>query len=128
MQTALSALHDHLFDGVTFEMFLERVNNHPRCCINYDPSHFVLQQLDYLEFIDIYHSRIKALHIKGRRVPSQWPSGRVLIAGARARRSRLAAELLSFAAPNESSQSKGAQDDLTEPKMARTSEQGWFSS
>ena len=55
---------EDLFDGVTFEMFLERVNNHPRCCINYDPSHFVLQQLDYLEFIDIYHSRIKALHIK----------------------------------------------------------------
>ena len=53
-----------LFDGVTFEMFLERVNNHPRCAINYDPSHFVLQQLDYLAFIDIYHDRIKALHIK----------------------------------------------------------------
>ena len=55
---------EDLFDGTTFEMFLERVNNHPRCCINYDPSHFLLQQLDYLEFIDIYHSRIKALHIK----------------------------------------------------------------
>jgi sugar phosphate isomerase/epimerase len=55
---------EDLFDGVTFEMFLERVKNHPRCCINYDPSHFVLQQLDYLEFIDIYHSRIKSLHIK----------------------------------------------------------------
>ncbi|AOS81129.1 MULTISPECIES: sugar phosphate isomerase/epimerase family protein [Hydrogenophaga] len=55
---------EDLFDGVTFEMFLERVNNHPRCCINYDPSHFLLQQLDYLEFIDIYHERIKALHIK----------------------------------------------------------------
>jgi sugar phosphate isomerase/epimerase len=55
---------EDLFDGVTFEMFLERVNNHPRCAINYDPSHFVLQQLDYLAFIDIYHSRIKALHIK----------------------------------------------------------------
>ncbi len=55
---------EDLFDGVTFEMFLERVNNHPRCAINYDPSHFVLQQLDYLAFIDIYHERIKALHIK----------------------------------------------------------------
>jgi sugar phosphate isomerase/epimerase len=55
---------EDLFDGVTFEMFLERVKNHPRCAINYDPSHFVLQQLDYLEFIDIYHTRIKALHIK----------------------------------------------------------------
>ena len=55
---------EDLFDGTTFEMFLERVDNHPRCAINYDPSHFVLQQLDYVEFIDIYHSRIKALHIK----------------------------------------------------------------
>jgi len=55
---------EDLFDGTTFEMFLERVNNHPRCCINYDPSHFVLQQLDYLAFIDIYHERISSLHIK----------------------------------------------------------------
>jgi hypothetical protein len=55
---------EDLFDGVTFEMFLERVDNHPRCCINYDPSHFLLQQLDYLEFIDIYHERITSLHIK----------------------------------------------------------------
>ena len=55
---------EDLFDGVTFEMFLERVDNHPRCCINYDPSHFLLQQLDYLEFIDIYHERITSLHVK----------------------------------------------------------------
>jgi sugar phosphate isomerase/epimerase len=55
---------EDIFDGATFEMFLERVNNHARCCINYDPSHFVLQHLDYLEFIDIYHTRIKAFHVK----------------------------------------------------------------
>ncbi|MGL4576647.1 MAG: sugar phosphate isomerase/epimerase family protein [Burkholderiaceae bacterium] len=55
---------EDLFDGTTFEMLLERVKGHRRCCINYDPSHFVLQQLDYLAFIDIYHERIKALHIK----------------------------------------------------------------
>jgi sugar phosphate isomerase/epimerase len=55
---------EDIFDGATFEMFLERVNNHPRCCINYDPSHFVLQHLDYLAFIDIYHARIKAFHVK----------------------------------------------------------------
>ena len=55
---------EDLFDGTTFEMFLDRVNQHPRCCINYDPSHFLLQQLDYLAFIDIYHARIKALHVK----------------------------------------------------------------
>ncbi len=55
---------EDLFDGTTFEMLFERVNNHPRCAINYDPSHFLLQQLDYLSFIDIYHERIKAFHVK----------------------------------------------------------------
>jgi sugar phosphate isomerase/epimerase len=55
---------EDLFDGATFEMLLDRVGNHPRCGINYDPSHFVLQCLDYLEFIDIYHERIVAFHVK----------------------------------------------------------------
>jgi sugar phosphate isomerase/epimerase len=55
---------EDVFDGATFEMFLDRVKGHPRCAINYDPSHFVLQQLDYLAFIDIYHERIKAFHVK----------------------------------------------------------------
>ena len=55
---------EDLHDGITFEMFLERVQGHPRCNILYDPSHFVLQQLDYLAFIDIYHERIKAFHVK----------------------------------------------------------------
>ncbi len=55
---------EDLFDGATFEMLLDRVDQHPRCCINYDPSHFLLQQLDYLAFIDIYHQRITSLHIK----------------------------------------------------------------
>lgn len=55
---------EDLHDGVSFEMFLERVGGHKRCNILYDPSHFVLQQLDYLEFIDIYHPRIKMFHVK----------------------------------------------------------------
>jgi len=55
---------EDLFDGATFEMFLEKVGNHKRCMINYDPSHFLLQQLDYLAFIDIYHERISAFHVK----------------------------------------------------------------
>lgn len=55
---------EDLHDGVTFEMFLDRVHQHPRCNILYDPSHFVLQQLDYLQFIDIYHPRIKMFHVK----------------------------------------------------------------
>lgn len=55
---------EDLHDGVTFEMFLDRVGNHPRANILYDPSHFVLQQLDYLAYIDIYHERIKCFHVK----------------------------------------------------------------
>jgi sugar phosphate isomerase/epimerase len=55
---------EDLFDGITYEMFLERVNNHPRACLLYDPSHFVLQQLDYIQYIDFYHERIRAFHVK----------------------------------------------------------------
>jgi sugar phosphate isomerase/epimerase len=55
---------EDLHDGVTFERFLESVGQHPRANILYDPSHFVLQQLDYLAFIDIYHERIRAFHVK----------------------------------------------------------------
>ena len=55
---------EDLHDGVTFERFLDAVDGHPRASILYDPSHFVLQQLDYLAFIDIYHARIKAFHVK----------------------------------------------------------------
>lgn len=55
---------EDLFDGTTYEMFLEKVNNHARACLLYDPSHFVLQQLDYVQYIDFYHERIKAFHVK----------------------------------------------------------------
>ncbi|MCO6496085.1 MAG: sugar phosphate isomerase/epimerase [Chitinophagaceae bacterium] len=55
---------EDLFDGETYEMFLEKVNNHPRACLLYDPSHFVLQCLDYIQYIDFYHERIKAFHVK----------------------------------------------------------------
>ena len=55
---------EDLHDGVTFEMFLDRVKQHPRCNLLFDPSHFVLQQLDYLSFIDLYHRRIKMFHVK----------------------------------------------------------------
>lgn len=55
---------EDLHDGASYEMFLDKVNNHPRACLLYDPSHFVLQHLDYLAYIDIYHERIKAFHVK----------------------------------------------------------------
>lgn len=53
-----------LFDGITYEMFLARLNNHPRCNILYNPSHLLLQKVDYLNFIDIYQSRIKGFHVQ----------------------------------------------------------------
>ncbi|WP_102798085.1 sugar phosphate isomerase/epimerase family protein [Bowmanella denitrificans] len=55
---------EDLHDGVTFERFLDATGQHPAANILYDPSHFVLQHLDYLAFIDIYHERIKAFHVK----------------------------------------------------------------
>jgi sugar phosphate isomerase/epimerase len=55
---------EDLHDGASFERFLEATGNHPRARILYDPSHMVLQQLDYLAFIDIYHEHIRAFHVK----------------------------------------------------------------
>ncbi|WGO96792.1 sugar phosphate isomerase/epimerase [Saccharophagus degradans] len=55
---------EDLHDGITFERFLEATGNHARANILYDPSHMVLQQMDYLGFIDVYHERIKAFHVK----------------------------------------------------------------
>ncbi len=65
---------EDVHDGITFEMFLEATGNHPRCHILYDPSHFVLQQLDYLEYIDLYHQHIKMFHVKDAEFN---PTGRV---------------------------------------------------
>ncbi len=55
---------EDLHDGITFEMFLEKVKNHNRCNMMYDPSHYALQHLDYLSHIDIYHEKIKMFHVK----------------------------------------------------------------
>ena len=55
---------EDVHDGVTFERFLHAVGDHPRANILFDPSHLVLQQMDYLGFIDVYHERIRAFHVK----------------------------------------------------------------
>lgn len=55
---------EDLHDGASFERFLEAVNHHPRAAILYDPSHLLLQQMDYLGFIDRYHERIRMFHVK----------------------------------------------------------------
>ncbi len=55
---------EDLHDGVTYEMFLDRVKNHRRARMLYDPSHYVLQGLDYLDHIDIYAAAIGMFHVK----------------------------------------------------------------
>ena len=55
---------EDLHDGVTYERFLKATDNHSSAKILYDPSHFILQQLDYLQFIDFYHDKIRMFHVK----------------------------------------------------------------
>jgi len=69
---------EDLHDGASYEMFLDVVDDHPRANLLYDPSHFVLQCLDYLEFIDLYHDRIVAFHVKDAEFR---PNGRVGVYG-----------------------------------------------
>ena len=69
---------EDLHDGASFEMFLNAVDQHPRAMILYDPSHFVLQALDHLAFIDIYYSRIRMFHVKDAEFR---PNGRVGVYG-----------------------------------------------
>jgi sugar phosphate isomerase/epimerase len=69
---------EDLHDGASFEMFLEAVGNHPRASILYDPSHFVLQALDHLAFLDIYRDRIRMFHVKDAEFR---PTGRVGVYG-----------------------------------------------
>jgi sugar phosphate isomerase/epimerase len=64
---------EDLHDGATFERFLSAVDEHPRANILYDPSHMVLQQMDYLAFLDLYHERVRAFHVKDAEFR---PSGR----------------------------------------------------
>jgi sugar phosphate isomerase/epimerase len=67
-----------LYDGATYEMFLEKTKNHPAACLTYDASHFLLQQLDYMEFIKLYGDRIRAFHVKDAEFR---PDGRVGVYG-----------------------------------------------
>ena len=69
---------EDLHDGATWEMFLDAVGQHPRANILYDPSHFLLQCLDYLHFIDLYRDRIRMFHVKDAEFR---PDGRVGVYG-----------------------------------------------
>ena len=66
---------EDLHDGITFERFLSVVGGHPRANILYDPSHMILQQMDYLAFLDIYHDRVRAFHVKDAEYHSSGRSG-----------------------------------------------------
>jgi len=66
---------EDLHDGVTFERFLDAVDQHASANILYDPSHFALQQMDYLSFIDHYHERIKMFHVKDAELKPNGRSG-----------------------------------------------------
>ena len=67
-----------LYDGATYERFLDKTDDHAAACLTYDPSHFLLQQLNYVEFIRLYHDRIKAFHVKDAEFR---PDGRVGVYG-----------------------------------------------
>ncbi len=67
-----------LFDGATYEMFLEMSGDHEAACITYDPSHMLLQQMDYIQFIEIFADKIKAFHVKDAEFN---PTGRVGVYG-----------------------------------------------
>lgn len=69
---------EDLHDGASYEAFLDHVDQHARACLLYDPSHFLLQQLDYLAYIDLYHERIKCFHVKDAEFR---PNGRVGVYG-----------------------------------------------
>lgn len=69
---------EDIHDGASYEDFLRHVGDHARACLLYDPSHFVLQQLDYLEYIDLYHQRIRCFHVKDAEFK---PNGRVGVYG-----------------------------------------------
>jgi sugar phosphate isomerase/epimerase len=69
---------EDLHDGATFERFVDALGGHSAASILYDPSHFVLQQLDYLSFLDIYRDFIGMVHIKDAEFN---PSGRQGIYG-----------------------------------------------
>ena len=66
---------EDLHDGLTFERFLESTKNHSRVKMLYDPSHFILQQLNYLDHIDIYHEYIKMFHVKDAEFNSNGKAG-----------------------------------------------------
>ena len=69
---------EDLHDGLTFERFLAVTHQHRRAKILYDPSHMVLQAMDYLAFLDLYHPYVRAFHVKDAELR---PTGRAGVYG-----------------------------------------------
>lgn len=66
---------EDLHDGTSFEMFYEATGKHNRVKLLYDPSHFILQQLDYLAYIDHYHEFFGMFHVKDAEYNKNGKSG-----------------------------------------------------
>lgn len=60
-------------DGATFERFLASTGGHPRCKLTFDPGQLLLQQIDYLDYLDSYRSHLALVHVTDA---EQHPNGR----------------------------------------------------
>ena len=56
------------YDIITSERTLESLEYHPAFGFNFDPSHFIHQFLDPVEFINEFNDRIWHMHVKDSRV------------------------------------------------------------
>jgi sugar phosphate isomerase/epimerase len=56
------------YDIITSERTLAALDHHPAFGFNFDPSHFVHQFLDPVEFINVFGERIWHMHVKDSRV------------------------------------------------------------
>lgn len=65
---------EDVHDGATWELFLDKLGGHPRANLLYDPSHLVLQAMDYVDFLERYIDRVKCFHVKDAEFR---PDGRV---------------------------------------------------
>jgi sugar phosphate isomerase/epimerase len=56
------------YDIITARRALDAINNHPSFGFNFDPSHFIHQFIDPVEFINEFGDRIWHVHVKDSRV------------------------------------------------------------
>jgi sugar phosphate isomerase/epimerase len=56
------------YDIITAHRALDALDGHPNFCFNFDPSHFIHQLLDPVEFIEEFADRIVNMHVKDSRL------------------------------------------------------------